>query len=172
LEVLGRKFISVSDGVEHVAEIKGISVAAAKWRVRHDRVNATAPPKPGQGTCKTPAYKSWSGIIHCRTNPISKQFEPGLEVSDRWRVFERFLTDVGQPPGKGYALVRLDKGRGYFPDNCTWVTRSEASKLNAARMKAIGTLVGNRRYTAISAMTPRPSNTTGVLVRSPASDRT
>jgi hypothetical protein len=43
------------------------------------------------------------------------------------------------------AFARLDKTRGYVPGNCTWMTKSEASKLNAAYMKAAGLLTGRRR---------------------------
>ena len=43
------------------------------------------------------------------------------------------------------AFTRLDKSKGYFPDNCKWLTKSEASKINAAYMKQAGLLIGNRK---------------------------
>jgi hypothetical protein len=141
----GKRYPSVQSLVEHIAQLKGISEAAAKWRLRHDRIDAKATPKFGTGVSQTPAYKTWSGIVHCRTNPASKQFRSGLSLFDPWRCFDNFLADVGQPPGAGYALVRRDQCQGYHPLNCLWLTKSEASKLNAAHMKKIGTLVGNRR---------------------------
>jgi hypothetical protein len=144
----GTKYDRTGDLDMHVAELKGISAAAAKWRVLRGRIDAKAPPKPGHGVCKTPAYKAWSGIIHCRANPASKHFRAGLGLFDGWRKFETFLADVGQPPSKGFALARIDQSRGYFPGNCVWLSRSEASKLNAAHMKKLGTLGNRHRRTA------------------------
>lgn len=141
----GVTYPSVQALVDHIAQLKGISKSAAAWRVRHDRIDTKATPKPGTGVCETPAYKAWSSIVHCRTNPTSKQYRPGLSLFAPWRTFSRFLADVGQPPGMGYALVRFDQSQGYNPTNCVWMTKSEASKLNAAYMKQMGTLVGNRR---------------------------
>jgi hypothetical protein len=40
------------------------------------------------------------------------------------------------------AFTRLDKKKGYFPENCAWVTKSEASKINAKYMKENGLLIG------------------------------
>ena len=38
------------------------------------------------------------------------------------------------------AFTRLDKAKGFYPDNCAWLSKSEASKLNASYMKEKGTL--------------------------------
>lgn len=139
------RYQSTRELVEHVMALKGISESAAQWRVRKDRIDAKATPKAGTGVCHTPAYSTWSRIVHGWTNPVSKSFHPGLEVFTGWRSFEGFLADVGQPPGEGYTLARRDKCLGYFPENCVWLSKSEASKLNAVHMKKMGTLVGNRR---------------------------
>lgn len=131
--------------IEHVAVNKKISWAAAAKRVQTGRIDVKAPPKPGQGTCRTAAYKTWSGIVHCITNPASKSYQPGVSVLERWQQFENFLQDVGQPPQNGLSFARLDKAQGFFPDNCAWMTRSQAGQINAAYMKKAGTLVGYSR---------------------------
>lgn len=141
----GVRYSSTGKLIEYVAADKGISVAAAAKRVHTGRIDVKAPPKAGQGSCKTPAYKSWSSIVHGQANPASKSFKPGLTICERWRDFHAFLEDVGQPPSKGMAFSRLDKALGFFKDNCRWMTKSEASRINAAFMKKNGTLVGNRR---------------------------
>ena len=131
--------------IEYVAEERGISLAAAKKRVQFDRIEVRTPAKAGTSLANTSVYKAWSRIIHGAVNPASKSFKPGLTVCDRWRTFEAFFQDVGQPPSQGMAFTRLDKAQGFCPDNCRWLTKSEASQINAAYMKKNGTLVGNRR---------------------------
>ncbi|OPD77099.1 hypothetical protein CJT71_25695 [Pseudomonas aeruginosa] len=59
-------------GAEYLARTRKISIAAAKARIRSGRINVKAPPKPGEGLCKTPAYKAWSRLVHSLLNPNSK----------------------------------------------------------------------------------------------------
>ena len=37
-------------------------------------------------------------------------------------------------------FARLDKTKGFFPDNCAWMTKSQASKINILYMKEKGIL--------------------------------
>ncbi|NCR52963.1 MAG: hypothetical protein GPJ10_05865 [Microcystis aeruginosa L211-07] len=39
---------------------------------------------------------------------------------------------------------RLDKNQGFFPENCAWLTRSEASRLNAEQTQKKGKLRKNK----------------------------
>lgn len=139
----GIRFESVKKAIAHVAATRGISLKAAKGRVQHNRIDVKTPAKPGESLVKTPAYKAWSRIVHGVLNPKSKKEHiPGVQLHDPWRAFSEFFKDVGQPPTKGMAFTRLDKAKGFYPDNCAWLTKSEASKINAAYMKKSGTLVG------------------------------
>lgn len=140
----GKRFASVGEAAAYVAQTRGITFEAAKGRLRSGRLDAVAPSKPGLAISNTPAYKAWSRIVHCATNPNSKSFAPGLDLHPGWCDFHVFLNDVGQPPAKGLAFARLDKSKGFTPDNCAWMGKSEASQRNAAQMNAAGTLVGRR----------------------------
>ena len=88
------------------------------------------------------AYKTWDRIVHCVTNPESKSYLVGILLYSPWKEFSLFLEDVGHPPHSEMAFIRLDKDKGFFPNNCVWVSRSDASKINAAWMKRKGTLTG------------------------------
>lgn len=131
-----KRFSSVRAAAEYVALTRGITFEAAKGRIRNGRIDARAPSKPGHAISKTKAYKAWSQVIHCTTNPSSRDFIPGVEVHKAWRNFAKFLVDVGQPPSEGMAFVRLDKSRGFEPGNCAWLSRSEAARISALYQKS------------------------------------
>lgn len=48
----------------------------------------------------------------------------GVQVCDRWRLFENFLEDIGERPS-GTTLDRIDGEKGYSKDNCRWATPVE-----------------------------------------------
>lgn len=132
VEVDGIWFNSVRRAAEHIASTRAISLDAAKARIRMGRIDVTTPPKPGQGLCRTRAYKAWSAIVHGLVSPASKRFDPGIELHPPWRDFKQFLADVGQPTSQDLVFARLDKTRGFTPDNCRWISRSAAARLSAA----------------------------------------
>lgn len=141
----GKRFPSVGAAVEHISQTLDISLHAAKARLRFGRVNIQTPAKKGHSLVKTQAYKAWSRIVHGVLNPTAKDYIPGVDIYEPWRKFGTFFADVGQPLYPGMAFTRRDKYKGFFPENCVWLTKSESSKLNAAHMKSIGTLIGRKK---------------------------
>ncbi len=77
---------------------------------------------------RTKVYKIWCGMIKRCYNQKSKSYKDyggrGIEVCERWQEFENFYVDMGDPP-KGYTIERRDNDKGYFLENCCWVTKSE-----------------------------------------------
>lgn len=139
------QFLSINEANQYVAKTRGISLHAAKWRVLHDKIDTKSPAESGESLVKSPTYKSWGRIKHGVLNPKSKDYIPDIELYNPWKEFDKFLKDNGQPPEPGMAFTRLDKSLGYFPGNCNWLTKSQASKINAVNMKKLGTLTGRRK---------------------------
>lgn len=56
----------------------------------------------------------------------------GIAVCDRWRIgegilsgFECFLADMGEHPGRGYSIDRVNNDGYYEPGNCRWATAQQ-----------------------------------------------
>ena len=46
-------------------------------------------------------------------------------IVDSWKVFAKFLEDVGPVPNENYYLKIIDKARPYGPGNCQWEPLSQ-----------------------------------------------
>jgi len=90
-------------------------------------------PKHGHsaGGVRSRAHSIWTGML-VRCNP-SRSENPefarysgrGIQVCDRWKIFENFLADMGEPPSR-MSLDRFPDVNGdYEPGNCRWATSKE-----------------------------------------------
>ncbi len=83
------------------------------------------------GKSKTSEYQSWASMIQRCTNSNHPDFGDyggrGILVCDRWRdSFENFYADMGDKPkpAQKYSIERIDHERGYYQDNCEWISKS------------------------------------------------
>lgn len=90
----------------------------ANWRHGHAR----------RGMPRSRAYRIWSGVIRrcadtkCR---IYKYYGGrGIRVCARWRKFENFLADMGEPTADA-TIDRKNSNGNYTPANCRWATMKE-----------------------------------------------
>lgn len=79
---------------------------------------------------KTETYVVWQNMKSRCSNPKSISYENygsrGISVCDRWQEFENFIEDMGlRPPNR--SLDRIDNDKGYFKENCRWVTVQQQS---------------------------------------------
>jgi hypothetical protein len=92
------------------------------------------------GRSKSRVYRIWSCIITRCTNPKAINYERyggrGITVCERWRKFENFFEDMGEPP-PGLTIDRTDNDGPYCKDNCAWRTASEQAKNRRSRRKRL-----------------------------------
>lgn len=72
---------------------------------------------------RTASYRSWARMIQRCHNPNNTNWKyyggRGIAVCDRWRTYENFVADMGEPP-IGHSIERLEVNGNYEPSNCIW----------------------------------------------------
>lgn len=78
----------------------------------------------------SPELKCWYGMKDRCFNPRSDSYKNyggrGITVDVKWvSSYERFLTDMGRRPGKGFSIDRINNDGNYEPGNCRWATTKQ-----------------------------------------------
>ena len=115
------------------------------WRENLSRIHMDAR-HPGPETLKKSnprLYRIWCAMkarcYNCNVKAYPRYGGRGIEVCEEWR--NDFNTFCTWALAHGYAehldIDRKDNEKGYSPDNCQWLTRSENSKKRARDKAAI-----------------------------------
>ena len=80
------------------------------------------------GMTGTRVHRVWAGMLARCSNPNVERYAHyggrGIAVFERWKSFENFYADMGDPPS-GTSLDRIDNDHGYTPGNCRWASPTE-----------------------------------------------
>jgi hypothetical protein len=81
------------------------------------------------GMSNSPIYKKWMGMKKRCQNPNDISYHlyggRGITVCEEWQSFSNFYRDMGKTFKEGLSLERIDNEKGYFKDNCKWITMFE-----------------------------------------------
>lgn len=77
-------------------------------------------------------YRTWIAMLSRCRNPNDPNFTNygmrGISVCKKWYKFEKFLEDMGELPFPSAEIDRIDNEKGYFKENCRWVTKTQNSR--------------------------------------------
>jgi hypothetical protein len=85
--------------------------------------------KHGQAsrTKQSRSYKAWKEMNR-RVKRDPTYTSKGIHICDEWaQSYMQFYSDMGDCPAK-YELDRVDNAKGYYPQNCRWVSETEQSR--------------------------------------------
>ena len=90
------------------------------------------------GMAGTRIYAVWNSMVMRCHNKNSLSYKhygaKGIKVCKRWRKFENFLDDMGQPD-VGLQLERKNNNGNYTPANCKWATLHEQARNKSTSRK-------------------------------------
>ena len=76
----------------------------------------------------------WRRCNDPKHRDYSRYGDKGVEVCARWAIGQRYaqgfwnyLEDLGERPGPGYTVDRIDGSKGYTPENCRWADQATQS---------------------------------------------
>lgn len=97
------------------------------------------------GYSGTRVYRAWKRMMQrCYAKehyPYENYGGRGISVCERWKIFENFLADMGEPVG-GMTLERNNTNGNYEPSNCRWASPREQA--NNRRNKRVVIVFGQK----------------------------
>lgn len=101
--------------------------------------------KTKHGMKHSRVYRVWNHIKNRCADQKNKNYGAiGVMVCDRWKKFENFYADMGEPPSKNHSIDRINPYGNYEPTNVRWATDVEQQRNR--RMALVYEFNGERRH--------------------------
>ncbi len=82
------------------------------------------------GKSSTKTFNVWMKMKERCLKLYNKDFKyyggRGITIDEKWLIFQNFIDDMGEQP-IGFQIDRTDNDKGYYKDNCRWVTAKQNS---------------------------------------------
>ena len=92
----------------------------------YDKVRSVCRITHGKSSTKT--YNIWMKMKERCLKLYNKDYKyyggRGITIDAAWMDFQNFINDMGEQP-PGFQIDRIDNDKGYFKDNCQWVTAKQ-----------------------------------------------
>jgi hypothetical protein len=109
--------------------------------------------KRTHGLHRSSTYKTWAAMKARCDKPRHPNYGAyggrGITYDPRWAAFEAFLSDMGERPGPGLSLDRIDNDGAYSRDNCRWTTRTTQQR---NRRATVSVAFRGEEYPSLTAM--------------------
>lgn len=97
--------------------------------LRNERVKAVCTTHGQKSEGKVSgAWRTWAAMKSRCDDPNRTNYKwyggKGISYAIEWTSFENFFRDMGERP-IGMELDRIDSSKGYYKENCRWVTHAE-----------------------------------------------
>ena len=85
------------------------------------------------GKTKLKIYRRWADMkSRCNSRKhkryIKTYQDRGITYGDEWKLFENFYRDMGEMPSDKHTLDRIDNDKGYYKENCRWISNKEQQR--------------------------------------------
>ena len=113
--------------------------------LQKEAVGITGNNNKKHGMTGTKTFAIWQAMVQRCTNSNSKGYKyygkRGITVNKKWFKFEGFLEDMGEKP-EGLTLDRKNNEKGYYKENCRWVSMFVQSHNKRVQKRSVTGITG------------------------------
>lgn len=126
----GKEVIRERGSIKNSSSFKSCGCYLKEFNIKTKSKHNAAKHKNGK---QKKLYKIWSNMISRCNNPKNSSYKNygavGIGICKEWedyKTFEKWAKKNGYK--KNLSIDRKENNKGYYPDNCRWVTRNDQNR--------------------------------------------